>query len=110
MGNATGVVSLGTVKAPMPQGKARLVVRASAAYGVGESLVVLLRWQNAAGGTETPALATLDEDTVPAAGEFELATDIDVGKIPPGAVVSLSNTYVAGAGADPNVSFALQLY
>ena len=111
IGNTSAVESLGVVKAPMPEGKARLVVRSSAAYAAGESLAVTLRWQNAAGGTDTPALATLDATTVPGAGEYTVADGVDVGAIPPGTVVSLSNTYVAGGGpADPNVSFALQLY
>ena len=110
IGNATGVISLGVMRAPMPTGKARLVVRASAAYGAGETLAILLRWQAADGTTETPTLVTLGPANITGAGEFTVVDGLWVGHIPPGSVVSFSNTYVAGAAADPNVSLALQLY
>ena len=111
VGNATGVVSLGVIKTPMPTGRARLIVRSNAAYASGESLAVVLRWQDENGNTLTPALATLDDTNVDGAGEHTVAEGVLVGKIPEGTVVSLSNTYVPGGGAnDPNISLVLQLY
>jgi hypothetical protein len=111
IGNSSGVTSLGPIKAEMPKGRVRYIVRSSAAYAAGESLAVELRWQDANGDTKTPSLGTLDSTNVTAKGEYEIANDLDVGKIAPGTVVSLSTTYTAGGTpADPNVSHVLQLY
>ncbi len=105
--NATDVLPISTIKAPMYVGSAKLVATTSDAYGSGESLQVDLRVQRQDGSVLTLTLATLDEDTVKAAGTVEF--DVPVGKLPVGSVVSLSNTYVAGTPNNPSVSLALQL-
>lgn len=109
--NATEVIrGIGVVKAPPPQGKVRLVVQSDGVYGSGESLAVVLRWQNPADGTiETPAIATLDAATIPGAGTFEFEVTPAL-PIPVGAVLSFSNTYTAGTPNDPSVSLAAQLF
>lgn len=94
----------------MPQGKARLVVRSSDAYGSGESLVVFVFWQTSDGASGGSEVAVLDENTVPGAGEYELVEGFELGRIPPGTVVSLTTFYTAGTPNDPSVSLALQLY
>lgn len=109
--NASGGTSLGLVKATLPGSRARIVVRASAAYASGESLVVSLRYENAAGSQVSVGLGTLNDANIDAAGEFEVAEGIDTGDLGPGSVLELVRVYVAGGGAaDPRISISVQLY
>lgn len=109
--NASGSVSIGLIKAAIPEGKARITVRASEAYASGESLVISLRYENAAGSQVSIALGTLDDTNITGAGEFEIAGGLDVGDLGPGSVLEAVRVYVAGGGAaDPRISISIQLY
>lgn len=107
--HANAVLDVGLVRALLPEGLARLVVRADGVYGSSEELAVSLRWQGADGTVNTTLLATLDDTTVTGAGEFEF-DKVDVTKIPIGAALSLSVAYTAGTPNDPDITLALQLY
>lgn len=100
---------IGMVRAPMPEGLARLVVHADGIYGDSETMSVDLRWQGADGAVVSTELVTLDETNVTGAGEFEFDR-VDVSKIPVGSVISLVVDYTAGTPNDPVLTLAVQLY
>lgn len=100
---------IGMIRAPMPEGLARLVVHSDGVYGAAEGMDVDLRWQDADGAVVTTELAALDATNVTGAGEFEFDR-VDVSKIPVGSVISLVVDYTAGTPNDPLITLALQLY
>jgi hypothetical protein len=109
--NASDETVVGVVKAALPQGKCRVVVRADAAYASGESSALSLEYLNSSGTDTSVALITLDDTNVTAAGEFTLESTADLSALDVGSVVRLDRVYTAGGGpADPAVSIALQLY
>lgn len=109
--NASGASSIGVIKAAIPQKKARIIVRASEAYASGESLVISLRYENAAGAQVSVALGTLNDTNITGAGEFEVASGIDTGDLGPGSVLEAVRVYVAGGGpADPRISITIELF
>ena len=107
--NASDTVAVGAVVTVPPSGAFAVFVTASDAYGAGESLVLDVRYLDAAGVPVFKTAATLNATTVPAAGRYEFGeVDLDV---PPGTVVQLVRTYVAGGTPnDPEIAVLAQLY
>jgi len=108
--NASSDDDVGVVKAPM-SGKARVVVRASAAYASGETLALSILYRGAAGALVAVPLVTAGPTNVTAAGEFVLLDNLSVDAIMPGALIQVRRVYTAGGGpANPEVAIVLQLY
>lgn len=105
-----GTEQLGVIRSGMVQGKARVIVRASEAYGVAETLAMDLVYETAAGAQVTVALPTLAVANVSGAGEFEVSAGVDVGLIPVGTAVRVDLDYTAGTPNDPRIAVTIELF
>lgn len=106
--NANSATTIALIRAPIPQQRLKVLIRADGAFGAGESLVVSARYLNSAGTLINIGVDTLDVTNIPAAGSFESAF-VDVPGLDVGSVVELIHVYVAGATPNnPILSMSLQ--
>lgn len=111
-GLSTGCFYLGFVLASVTLSRVRVFVRAADTFGVNESLELELRSISATGSEDVTPLVTLDAVNVPAPGDYEVATDVQVQELSAGTVMELVTTYnqMGPLKNDPHLSVAFYFY
>lgn len=99
--------SFGAIRCPIPAKTAKVRITAEGALGVGEILVLSLRYMTSAGVIVNIVGITLNNGNVTAAGTQE-SDVLDVTGIEVGDVVELVYVYTAGTPNDPQFSITVQ--